>query len=384
MDLIKLEGLLKTFKKLPKEIEEPTFLELCRYPNRRFEEICSRLLCFYLNPYEQHGMKDLFIKALIKIIGPEIGLCYSKDSLMIFEEENAEGKRIDIVIEGENFVIGVENKIDAPLYNDLAIYSKALSDRNKSCCCKIVLSLREIRDKSHLQKMKETGFKNATYKQLFIEIKNSLGIYAAKSNSRYLTYALDFIKTIENMEHNNFTGNEMTDFFFTNTLTLNELTLQYANYQKKLLNIKLEQARLLVKLLKEETGDLGWRTYEDEGCSSVLYIQNNFGIESWFIHNKENPLFEFVVKITTWDKTALKNYGHEASKEWSTLVRDSERSWKHYFKLPSIYHYDKDSIIQLLKECFYKVIAICRLYESQNSIALIPVDENTTDVLESL
>ena len=44
----KFQAIVRDFSKIPKINTEPTWLEICRYPYSRFEEICSRILAFYL------------------------------------------------------------------------------------------------------------------------------------------------------------------------------------------------------------------------------------------------------------------------------------------------------------------------------------------------
>jgi hypothetical protein len=64
MEVKEIDQLLIDFDTLPKTAKQPTYLELCKYPGRRFEEICSRLLCFYLAPNKEHQFKDLFLRSL--------------------------------------------------------------------------------------------------------------------------------------------------------------------------------------------------------------------------------------------------------------------------------------------------------------------------------
>ena len=56
--------LLCRFEQLPKQDIRPTFMDICRYPYNRFEEVCSRILQFYLNPFAEHGLHDLWLLAL--------------------------------------------------------------------------------------------------------------------------------------------------------------------------------------------------------------------------------------------------------------------------------------------------------------------------------
>ncbi len=68
INIKKAFGILEQFKNLPNSYPEPTFLEISRYPKRRFEEISSRLLSFYFNPTKEHNLKDLFLSSLFELL----------------------------------------------------------------------------------------------------------------------------------------------------------------------------------------------------------------------------------------------------------------------------------------------------------------------------
>jgi hypothetical protein len=44
-----------------------TFLELAGYPH--YENVCSNLLSFYLDPEGEHGLSDLLLRALMNCVG---------------------------------------------------------------------------------------------------------------------------------------------------------------------------------------------------------------------------------------------------------------------------------------------------------------------------
>ena len=56
-----------------KEIHN-TFLDLCHYKGERFEEICSRILAFYLDSNGKHKFNNLWLKALCKTIQRDIDI----------------------------------------------------------------------------------------------------------------------------------------------------------------------------------------------------------------------------------------------------------------------------------------------------------------------
>ncbi len=55
--------LLDEFKKLPGRVERPrTFMEIAGYPH--YENACSNILAFFMDPEEPHGLGTLVLDAL--------------------------------------------------------------------------------------------------------------------------------------------------------------------------------------------------------------------------------------------------------------------------------------------------------------------------------
>lgn len=106
--------LLCQFEQLPKQDLRPTFMDICKYPNSRFEEVCSRILQFYFNPFAEHGLHDLWLSALWRVSRQGENLPFY-NNVECVTEEYAEDKRIDIVVKSEEFVIAIENKTTAGL-----------------------------------------------------------------------------------------------------------------------------------------------------------------------------------------------------------------------------------------------------------------------------
>lgn len=62
-------NLLALFKTLPHEKQNLTFMDVSGYPH--YENVCSNILAFYLDPTQEHDLKDLFISAILKLKGIE-------------------------------------------------------------------------------------------------------------------------------------------------------------------------------------------------------------------------------------------------------------------------------------------------------------------------
>ena len=126
-ELANYKSLLADFLKIHIPKSEKTYMGICQYPGSRFEEICSRVLAYFFNPKEEHGLRDLWFRALNLCIKQEGECCPPRNILLEERTYNVEGnenKRIDIIIETYSTVYVIENKIGASLYNNLDVYSK--------------------------------------------------------------------------------------------------------------------------------------------------------------------------------------------------------------------------------------------------------------------
>jgi PD-(D/E)XK nuclease superfamily len=103
------ENLLREFQKLPpKRKRSRTFMEISGYPY--WENVCSNILEFYFTPDEEHGFDHLLVNSMGKILWPDF-----PESATIIEvrreETTTSNKRIDLVIESTDYIIGIENKM---------------------------------------------------------------------------------------------------------------------------------------------------------------------------------------------------------------------------------------------------------------------------------
>ena len=301
-DIDEIDELLKEFDILPKTIKQPTYLELCKYPYNRFEEICSRLLCYYLSPTKEHGFKDLFLRSLLEILSPSNEIHYRFDGLNIISEENADGKRLDILIQADNnFVIGIENKITAALYNPLDIYKTRIDLYSGQKFC-VVLTLRPISSREELTLLKNNGFVNLTYSDYFRRIKLNLGNYINDGNSKYLIFMTDFIQTIENMNGHNILNPQLSDFFYDNSSRIESVIELYNEFNRRITAIQNDR----IAAIKEKISEVTKATWDDwEGWDLVYATFNTnkpkIGIEASFDSTKGNALGKFNIYITTWN-----------------------------------------------------------------------------------
>jgi len=303
ISLISIEALLEEFSKLPKNVKETTYLEICKYPKSRFEEICSRILQFYLDPNGEHGFKELFISSLFELIEKQdIGLNIS--DIEIIAEENAEGKRIDLLIYSSEFVIGIENKITAKLYNPLSIYKKRMSQYNNKNVYGVILSLHKISTSEEFSLINKNSFKQILYSDYFNKIKSNMKNYNGQANSRYKAYLDDFIQTLENMEDNMPLNEQLSNYFFDKGAEIEELKEKYEEYKNIIEKTQFNRIEELVEILKKETKDNKWQANK-KYCD--LIYGNRVYLDCCYENTRSDMCGKFKIilnspKLSDWSK----------------------------------------------------------------------------------
>ena len=317
------------FSKIPRFDTGRTWLEICRYPGSRFEEISSRILAFYLDPGAEHGMSDLWISAFLSAIGKAEWYDY-RHRVSVRTEEYADGKRVDITAVADDYVVAVENKITAGVYNPLDVYREYIGRTypgKKQAL--VVLSAKPV---AETRKVTESGFLRCSYRDLFAEVNRGMGNYIAGANERYLIFMLDFMKTIDHL--NGSSSRLEHEFFSRNREVVDELVKRYECYKAGIFSDQVEAIARLRERVSRLTGAEWWAwenwdlgvTFNEEG--------HRVGIESHFEEAGGNPVARFNACITTWRKEDWTPYREAVLGEfadWNPVVeecrtgRDSNR-----------------------------------------------------------
>lgn len=105
-DLPRLEAKVETYDRLAAPRLNP-FLVL-----RAKENAVNRFIADLLDPHGAHGQGTLFLNAILDAIGL-MGVDFPTHGRVTTEAPTATNRRIDIVVEGPDWVVGIENKFDA-------------------------------------------------------------------------------------------------------------------------------------------------------------------------------------------------------------------------------------------------------------------------------
>ncbi len=230
--------LLHEFESIP-DISKSIF-DITGYPH--YENVSSNILAFYLNPNNEHGLSNLLYSSLMNLSG---GNESPSDNVQINREVSTQkGGSLDIVIETDTQIIGIENKIRYHLHNDLADYSATLdewAESNKLNAIKIILSTKKEQESS--------GFVCITYEKFWKKIRARLGDYVSTSSQKWLLYLIDFMNTIENFRGGNIMELTEKDQFF---IKYDEKVNKFFNDRNEFMSKLHNRVGELKKLMEKE------------------------------------------------------------------------------------------------------------------------------------
>ena len=180
-------------------------MEIAGYPH--YENVCSNVLAFFIDPAESHGFGRLVLDALLHVLeGTETANAIG-GNVSVEREVTTEKGRIDILITSDDHAILIENKIFASVgnpFDDYASYlDRTANDRTQR---KILLTLSPSTEGS------DWGFTNLTHEEFVVQIRSLLGRYVSNADARYLTIFLDFLNTLESLRRGSRMDQEFVEF----------------------------------------------------------------------------------------------------------------------------------------------------------------------------
>ncbi len=231
--------LLEGLKSLPPSLKhEPTFMEIAGYPH--YENVCSNILQFYLQPDNEHGFGSLLLDSLFTLINEEVVI--NGQNIDVRREESTDkGNRIDLVIKSDDFVLGIENKIFAHENNPFEDYAEHLDKYLPKVrkVYKVLLSLRPIKENSELH-----GFNPITYDLFFQKIIANIGSYFLTAREPHITFLRDFIQTVQNLQRDTSMDKQRLTFFHDNQHDLVKLLIEVDALRKDMRE-KVNQFRVI-------------------------------------------------------------------------------------------------------------------------------------------
>jgi len=297
MEIKNVTKVLFEFQRIPKLKKAKTFLEISGYPH--FENVCSNILQFFLNPFNEHGLKDLILDSLVKLVDKDFNFDCDFESIEVEREViTLSGNRLDLLIITDKYVIGIENKIFHFLNNDLSDYSKTIASYcqhpNKKAI-NLILSLNKLSSKQDKEKANADNFIAITYDDLFKSIRKNAGEFISHNNPTYLIYLTDFMKTIQNLKQSTMENRILWNFLSENSEVIQELTNKFKEYQ----SLVFEKANRLKEFLPQKefaplvTNQWIWDG-RNEGVNAFALVHD------YLITNKFKISIDATIDIKGW------------------------------------------------------------------------------------
>lgn len=328
--------ILNKISKLKREkVEENIFSLGAR---RHYENPISDLLSFFINPSNEHCFQDLFLSSLIRCAS-QFDPTISNIDIFSFINSNREvitpnGKKLDIVVEGENWTISIENKIRANLNNPLEEYELFITKeyQNKKNYF-VILSPKNFKAPANWIVI--------TYKDYIKSIQTFIGNYIFNQNIKQETkwiiflreFLLNLIKEVGEQEMDK----EKLDFVKRNIGEINELI----NMRDDFFFYISQRCREILNELKPEievTNQIqNWK---------VGYAIRSFMSDYW---NKGTNLV-FVVMNDGSYKVRIYFYGINEDEKTINSLKNIFKDFKYWIE-GSIHCFGKENI-QNFEDCF--------------------------------
>lgn len=295
----KFKKLLDEAKHIPKRRD--TFLSITNYAHH--ENMISDILKFFFED-KQHGMKNLWIRALLECVKDFRVECFKKSNVDFSNERiisvereylTDEQKRIDLLIVGDTYIISLENKIRANLPNDLVEYAKTINKVNKEVYggvkieINMVLSIRNVthedayqealgnktnvqdeveQKKALVEKTEVPNLCNITYNKLLKKVKELLPSYLKSIDNVWLLYLNDFIYTMEGEIGS--MDMDFAKFVSENRESIEDMLNKLDDYRKEAEGKAVELAKEVKAALHQESNNGGYKhikdALENSGC----------------------------------------------------------------------------------------------------------------------
>ncbi len=188
-----------------------TFLEIAGIQSR--EVYISKILEFFLDANEHHPFGNIFVRSFHNLYRAKKDpdnkkeqekIKYAKVEKTHTEYPSIAGGRIDILVETDSYVLAIENKIYADLYNDLKDYkdkAKEIAEKDgKDVVCVVLAPF--AMSKAAQEKIKKLDFMFITYEELFNEVIkhfNEVDVYHKNKHFLYMQLFYDLFRTIKNL-----------------------------------------------------------------------------------------------------------------------------------------------------------------------------------------
>ena len=223
----KYKQLIEEARKLARPALERNIFSICG--RGHYENPISDLLAFFIDPSEEHRFGNLFLSSLFDAAGikPVPGDCRPPTR----EECTSQGNRLDLVVEGKDWVLAIENKIRHQVVNPLDDYVRHIGVRHQNVAERnrhfVILCIKE-------QKPPPDGWHTVTWRSYVDRIKQNLASrLTAPHNMKWQVIMREFLLNIEQECGDNAMNEDRIKFVqseYKQIVELEEMRREYIAY----------------------------------------------------------------------------------------------------------------------------------------------------------
>lgn len=240
--------------------ERETYFDICGYPH--YENVVSNVLAFFFDPFKPHELKDTCVQALLHATHPEIE---NIDEVWEVEREvrTDKGTFIDIFFKNDDYVVLIENKVYANLYNDLDGYFRFVEKQfPQQKVLPIVLCLHTPTTENLF------GFQVITYDKFFQTLRSHLGNVIDRADFRYMQLLTDLIVNMEKLKEGTKMDDKFLEFVSDHDEELVDLVKKIKTYRDTLRS-KVKEVN---GLLPDEVNNLKLKKWEHRDLNQLFDI----------------------------------------------------------------------------------------------------------------
>ena len=293
--------LLLKFNTLPRAEANLSIFDVSGYPH--YENVCSNVLAFYLDPQREHALGTLLLASVMD--AAKVSFDDLQNVKVQREYPTISGGRLDLLITSESHVIGIENKIFHYLANDLCDYRGTIDKiAGERTPVRLVLSPRFLKIQG------EDDFKNITYGELWARVKSRLESHTTGTTDKWVIYLMDFMSTTQGFSENGMELelNDMDQFFIANEALTEKFLAGHRSFMAKF-NSHVNRLRTLLDNGERMPPQVTRRWIYDASClvheltlsGHKVALDLYFGPQGWKLQlfGRGIPAHSFMMKLTS-------------------------------------------------------------------------------------
>ncbi|TVR48651.1 MAG: hypothetical protein EA402_00480 [Planctomycetota bacterium] len=245
-----------------------------------YENTCSDVLCFFMDPNECHGLDDLVLRSFLRLLP-----CITEDSepamltrAPVREDITTDNKRLDIVLWLNHCVIAIENKIRHSANNPFSQYENYIKSTAKQGEKAFFVLLTPHRSAG------PDNWINITYEDLICSIECEMGQgFSSTPITKWIIFLRDFLLNLRNHTVRSAMHTEHRAFIESNFSALSKMIQLEKEYTEEVLReVQAHLSNWPIKSIKRED----WNGY---GTALRINVNNWSKCNMVLLHKYNDP-----------------------------------------------------------------------------------------------